>query len=410
MRKILRHMLLILALAVGVIVIAFAPFILLTPRAPPPPEGLETVAELEVYFGVLTANETPPALDIVVSKRGSLVYSKAFGRSDGPAKRLAASGDVYHYWSITKLFTATAVMQLADDGKLALDDPVRRYLPGFTAVAPSGEAVDITIRQLLGHTSGMRDLRPLDLAGWIRHHGDPPVDQVELVRARMQSYGKLAAPPGTASAYSNAGYIVLGAIVEVAAGQPYEEVVRSRILRPLGMASTDFVYRGDLLPRAAAGSHPLFHYFTPLLLAIHGDWFSNWVKKTENFRMWLSPLHTDYTGPTGLIGSGEDLARFGQVFAGGGAAGNPILKPATVAYMLNEGYGGNTGPDGDRMGIGWHWWEQAPVPFKGHGGSGPGFGAQLAIFPDQEMVVVVLANDTLIDRVALTNLIAGVFR
>ncbi len=74
--------------------------------------------------------------------------------------------------------------------------------------------------------------------------------------------------------------------------------------------------------------------------------------------------------------------------------------------MLDEGYGDNNGPDKDRMGLGWHWWNDAPIPFKGHGGEGPGFSAQLAVFQDQKMVVVILTNDTLTDRLALTKLVA----
>ena len=115
--------------------------------------------------------------------------------------------------------------------------------------------------------------------------------------------------------------------------------------------------------------------------------------------------------PTGLIGTGRDLARFGEAFIEGGAVdGRRILKAETAAAMLGEGYGANNGPDKDRMGLGWHWWNDAPIPFKGHGGSGPGFGAQLAVFPAQKMVIVVLANDTLIDRIAITNLVAAAFK
>jgi CubicO group peptidase (beta-lactamase class C family) len=158
------------------------------------------------------------------------------------------------------------------------------------------------------------------------------------------------------------------------------------------------------------GTHPLFHVFTPLLLLIHRDWFSHWVIKTDRQRMWLVPLYTDYTGPTGLLGTGNDLARFGEAFLNQGELdGHRILHTDKVKMMLDDGYGANTGPDKDRMGLGWHWWNDAPIPFKGHGGDGPGFGAQLALFPAQDMVVVVLANDTLIDRIGLTNLIAATF-
>jgi D-alanyl-D-alanine carboxypeptidase len=411
MRNAMAITLVTFSIIVGAIVIAIVPFVILTPRPPKPPGMLDTVTKLDAYLGALTANATPPALDIVVMKNGSIVYSRAFGVADGPKRKAAKPDDVYHYWSVTKLFTATAVMQLVEDHKLSLNDPITKYLPEFRTTLTSGTAVDVTVRQLLDHTSGMQDLGLMDLIGWIHHLGDREINQVTLVGERMRRYQTLAAKPGTVGAYSNAGYTVLGAIVEVASGQRFEDFIRGRILQPCGMNSTDFTYRADLLASAAAGSHPLFHFYTPLLLAIHRDWFTAWVSKTTNNRMWLNPIYTDYTGPTGLIGTGEDLARFGQAFLDRGQGrSSPILKAQTFATMLDDGYGGNDGPDNDRMGLGWHWWNTAPVQFKGHGGDGPGFGAQLAIFPDREMIVVVLANDTLVDRVNLTNLIAGVFK
>jgi CubicO group peptidase (beta-lactamase class C family) len=404
-------MLILLGLLAGLVIVGLAPFLVLTPRAPRPPAQLTNIAELETYLKTLTENETPPALQITVLKKGALVYSKAFGIADGPARRPALTTGVYHFWSVTKLFTATAVMQLADDGKLSLADPVSMYVPSFATTSPTGEPVEITIRELLNHTAGMKNITPSDLVGWIHHLGDPPVSQVELVEKRMGSYRKLASVPASVSSYSNAGYLVLGAVIQKVSGQSYEGFVRERLLQPIGMDHTDFVYRNDMLPQAVAGSHPLFHFFTPLLLVIHRDWFSSWVYKTEKYRMWLSPLYTDYTGPTGLIGTAEDLARFGQVFLDRGRGVNgEVLRPETVTRMLDDDYGGHTGPDNDRMGLGWHWWDDAALPFKGHGGDGPGFSAQLAIFPDRQMVIVVLANDTLTDRVGLTKLVADVFK
>jgi D-alanyl-D-alanine carboxypeptidase len=404
-------MLITFAAIFGVLVIAVLPFVLFTPRAPKVPLRIGSVEKLEAYLGELTDRETPPALDVVVIKNGAVAYSRAFGVADGPSQRPAMPDGVYHYWSVTKLFTATAIMQLVEDGKLKLDDPVAKYVPAFATISRRGAPVDITVRQLLDHTSGMKNLAPTELVGWIHHLDDPPVNQTALVVQKMASYRMLDKEPGTTGAYSNAGYIVLGAVIESIAGQPYEDFVRQRILQPMGMTSTDFVYREDLRARAVTGSHPLFHVFTPLLLLIHHDWFSHWVSKIDKRRMWLAPLYTDYTGPTGLVGTGGDLARFGQAFlAGGELDGHRILKAETVETMLVDGYGGNTGPDKDRMGLGWHWWNDAPIPFKGHGGDGPGFGAQLAIFPAENMVVVILANDTLIDRIGLTKLIAATFR
>ena len=404
-------MLIALAIAVTMVIVAIAPFIALTPRAPNAPTGDVSVEGLERYLTDLTANETPPALEVVVMKDGAVKYSKAFGLADGPTGRRATVDGVYHFWSVTKLFTATAIMQLAEDGKIALDDPVAKYVPEFQTTLGSGAKTDITVRQLLDHSSGMKNLGPVDLVGWIHRASDLPVDQTLLVNSRMRSYRSLKNEPGRVSAYSNAGYIVLGAIIEAASRGKFEDFVRQRILRPLQMGSTDFVYRDDLQSRAVTGSHPLFHYFTPLLLFIHHDWFTHWVASLRRSRMWLVMLNTDYTGPTGLIGTGRDLARFGQAFLNGGELdGQRILKSESVDMMLNAGFGGNSGPDGDRMGLGWHWWNNAAIPFKGHGGDGPGFSAQLAIIADLKMVVVVLGNDTLCDRVGLTNLIAAVFK
>jgi CubicO group peptidase (beta-lactamase class C family) len=400
-----------LAAVLGLIVVAVLPFVLFTPRAPKVPTDIDSIGSLESYLTTLTAHETPPALDVVVIKNGAITYSKTFGVADGPSRRPATADGIYHYWSVTKLFTATAIMQLVEDGKVTLDDPITKYVRTFSATSRSGAPSAITVRQLLDHTSGMKNLTPIHLVGWIHHLDDPPVNQTALVTQRMASYQTLATEPGQAASYSNAGYIVLGAVIESAAGQPYEDFVRERILKPLGMSNTDFIYREDLRARAIMGTHPLFHIFTPLLFLIHRDWFSHWISKIHNYRMWLSPLYTDYTGPTGLVGTGLDLARFGQAFlAGGELEGHRILTTETVRTMLNEGYGANTGPDKDRMGLGWHWWNDAPIPFKGHGGDGPGFGAQLAIFPTQNMVVVVLANDTLMDRIGLTKLVANTFQ
>ena len=403
------RMLIALATLVLVLIVAAAPFFLLTPRPPDPPAKIASVAALDAYLEALVANQTPPALDVTVMKDGAVVYARAFGLADGPAGAKATPDTVYHYWSATKVFTATAIMQLVDDGKVALDAPLTTYLPDFVTEF-DGKPVPVTIRQLLTHTAGLGDLKPTDLLGWLHHLDDPPVDQRALIAERMAGYRTLAAAPGGSASYSNAGYILLGGVVEAASGESYEAFVRERILKPLAMTSTDFVYRDDMLGRAAAGTHPLFHFFTPLLLATHFDWFSAWVARTQTWRMWFAPLYTDYTPSTGLIGTGRDLARFGAAMLNEGALdGQRILKVDTAKTFLDDGYGTDRRADGARIGFGWQWWDAAALPFKGHAGGGPGFGAQLALFQKQGMVVVILANDTLIDRFGLTQLVAGTF-
>ena len=182
MLKVLKIMFIILVVIVGILLTAALPFFILTPRVPMAPSNIETVAKLETYFKALTFNETPPALDIVVMKGDTVVYSMAFGSPDGVSGKPAVPTCVYHYWSVTKLFTATAILQLAEGGKLSLDDFVTKYLPDFKTVGPLGAPVEITIRQLLDHTSGMKKLGPADLVGWIHHLDDPSVSQTTPFR------------------------------------------------------------------------------------------------------------------------------------------------------------------------------------------------------------------------------------
>lgn len=411
MRKAARRVIVSLLVVAGIVVIAAAPFLLLTPRPPAPPPDIDSFTKLDTYLASLVQHETPPALDVTVMKNGEIVYARSLGVTDGSTLRPATRDTVYHYWSVTKLFTATAIMQLVEQGVVRLDDPVTRFLPGFQPVGPDGAPRRVTIEQLLTHTSGIRDLRPADLLGWIHGLNDPSIADSTLTRERLAPYAKLASEPGAVSAYSNAGYILLAAVAEAAAGRPFDAQVRERILDPLGMKSSDFVYRGDLLPRAAAGSHPLFHIFTPLLVMLHHDWFSRWVAATKNGRMWLVPVYTDYSGPTALIGTGSDLARFAQAFLNGGELdGRRILTAESVRQMLEERGASGASFAGRKLGIGWHSWPDLPMPFKGHTGGGPGFGAQLAIFPDRNMAIVILANDTLTDMVGLTEVVAGAFR
>ena len=403
-----------LAELLGFVLLLLAPFVLLTPRAPRPPRGRVDLAALEAFLARLTAHETPPALTVMVVNSHQTLYARAFGVVDGLTGRGAAVGDLYHYWSVTKLVTATAVLQLVEAGRIGLDDPVVKHLPAFTTRLKSGEAADVTVRQLLTHTSGMRNLAPQHLIGWIHRPWDPPVGQSALVAERMGQYRRLTARPGQRSVYSNAGYLVLGAVVEAATGVSYEDYVRTRILAPLRMSSTDFIYPSEDDPRIVSGSHPVFHLYTPLLLAIHRDWLTGWVRRVRGIRrlrMWFAPLHTDYTAPTALIGPAADLARFAQLFLQRGELdGVRVLGAESVRQLLDEGYGAPAGAAGERLGLGWHWWTGSAVPFKGHGGEGPGFASQLARLPEHDLAIIVLANDTLINRVGLTQLIASVFR
>ena len=137
MRKAVRGVLIAAILIVVILVAGVAPFLLLTPRAPRPPAGIDNVEKLEAYLGALTAKRTPPALQVTVLKDGAVAYSKAFGIADGPTNRPAGAKQVYHFWSVTKLFTATAIMQLVEDRQ----GPARRPADQISARVQDGGEV-----------------------------------------------------------------------------------------------------------------------------------------------------------------------------------------------------------------------------------------------------------------------------
>lgn len=171
---------------------------------------------------ILKASEVPSA-SIAVVTDGRLDYARAWGdqRLDGSVATTAAR---YPIASISKQFTAAALLLLAEEGKLSLDDKVARYLPALT------DAADITVRELLGHTSGYRDYWPQDFQFEAMTH--PTTPQAILERWARAPLDYL---PGTKWQYSNTGYVAAGLIAEKVAGEPLQSFLQRRLFAPLGM-------------------------------------------------------------------------------------------------------------------------------------------------------------------------------
>ncbi len=171
-------------------------------------------------------------------KDGKIIARHSYGKADGETGRLIDEHTIFHWASITKTLTATAVMQLRDRGRLSLDDPIIRYLPEVRAVHnPYGSMEDITLRHLITHSSGFRsptfpwsdgeDWQPFEPKAW---------SQV----AAMMPYTRLHFPPGSAYSYSNPGISMLGRVVEIVSGDTIEEYLTKNILMPLGMSKSYF--------------------------------------------------------------------------------------------------------------------------------------------------------------------------
>jgi CubicO group peptidase (beta-lactamase class C family) len=189
--------------------------------------------EIEKLFlaYVQRANMPGAAMGIIID--GELVWMKATGVRETTDKAPVTPDTVFRIASMTKSFTAMAILKLRDDGKLSLDDPVAKYIPALADLPyPTKDSPAITIRHLLTHSEGFPEDNP-----W----GDRQLAQTdETVRAWMRAGIPFSTAPGTAFEYSNYGFGILGQIVTRASGKNYEIYVRDNILRPLGMNSSTF--------------------------------------------------------------------------------------------------------------------------------------------------------------------------
>ncbi len=345
--------------------------LVLTARATPslPPSGRETpsleqrLAPIaDIVSREIRAGKTPGAV-VLIGHEGKIVYRRAFGfRSLEPAKDPMTEDTVFDLASLTKpVATATAVMQLAEQGLVNIDDPVSRYWPAFKA---NGKK-DITVRQLLTHYSGLRpDLskRP----AWTGY------------RAAMRKIisERPVFPPGRVYIYSDINFEALGELVRLVSGLPLDDYSEQNIFKPLGMKDTGFHPLPDLKDRIAPTR---FAYHTVLCGRPHDP---------TSYRM------GGVSGHAGLFSTADDLARFAQAFLGGGALdGTSILKPETVREMASP----QSPPGKTPRGLGWDLEppflsdsdEITETPAYGHLGY---TGTALWIDPLTKTYIIVLTN------------------
>jgi len=345
-------------------------FIAGCPGAPPRPEsvGRGDYAKVAEYASMLIRHEMKKGdvtgLSIALVDDQRVVWAAGFGYAD-KAGNIAASPDtIYRAGSISKLFTATAAMQLAERGRLDIDRPLGVYLPGFSIRTRFADAAPITPRSIMTHHSGL----PSDyLKGmWTR-------DPEPFTRVAGHLKDEYAAnPPGAVFSYSNLGMTLLGDAIGKVAGRDFASHVGDELLLPLGMTRSSFSPSADRTPLAAKGYRK--------------------GKEAEE-----PPLRDVPAG--GLNTSVLDLSRFVRmVFAGGKAGDRQLITPDTLAEMLRPQ---NTDVPLDldfRVGLGWMLGGLGDIdirdvgPVAHHAGATLLFHGQMIVLPERSLGVVVLAN------------------
>lgn len=227
---------LVLMLAVGVAVSAASRNSIPEPQFADPARAQKLAAafpDIERIFTAWVERLHAPGAVVGVIIDGQLAFAKTAGVSNVAARTPVTAATVFRIASMTKSFTATAILKLRDEGKLSLDDPVARYVPELSGLAyPTADSPVLTIRHLLTHSEGFPEDNP-----W----GDRQLARSEdTMSAWMRNGIPFSTVPGTAYEYSNYGFAILGQIVERVSKQPYDQYVTTNVLVPLGMRDTTF--------------------------------------------------------------------------------------------------------------------------------------------------------------------------
>ena len=296
-----------------------------------------------------------PGAAVIVTENGKTVYAAGRGLADIERKTPIGPSTIFRMGSITKQFTAAAVLRLAEQGKLSLDDPLSKFLPAYPAPGTTA-----TVRQLLNHTSGVMPYT--NIPGWMVEAKTGKAYSTEQLIAEFKD---LPAPskPGEKWSYNNSGYVLLGAVLEKVTGKPWDQAVADLVTTPLKLASIRSGIGADGTPGMATG-------YTA------GDKAPKIAQKIH-----MSVPH----GAGALVGTVGDLAAWGNALHSG-----KLLAPASYAAMTTatKTADGTTTPYGFGMQLA----DLRGRAAIGHGGGIFGFSTDSIYLPKEKIFVAVFAN------------------
>jgi CubicO group peptidase (beta-lactamase class C family) len=322
--------------------------------------------KVDSIFAALKARQAPGAA-VVVVRDGKVVLERTYGVRDLSEKQPIDSNTDFRLASVSKQFTAMAIMLLVHDGKLHYDDRLSDVLPGFPAYGKH-----ISIRNLLNHTSGLLDYEDL----MAKQYGNTPDDQIPQIHdagvlALLEKATTTKFPPGSRWDYSNSGYCVLAMVVERVSGQPFAEFVHERIFAPLKMDHTLAYEKGKTeVPNRAYGN------------TLAGDVWKQTDQSSTSATL----------GDGGIYSSLDDLVRWDAALRNHTLLSETEMRPAITPVKVPDTSGRT--PEGIPAQYGFGWFLE---PYKGHRrmwhyGETVGFRTSIQRFPDEGLTVIVLCN------------------
>lgn len=323
-----------------------------TASAAPVPADL--AAKVDDIARVELVKPVAVGLSIAVAREGEVLVSRGYGLADLEFEAPMNEQTILRIGSVTKQFTAAAIMKLVEQGALSLDDPLTKMLPDYPAPAQP-----VTLRQLLTHTSGI----------WSMTDSDEFMNRdatLELTPAEMLALFKekpLEFEPGTKWNYSNSGYYLLGEIIARASGRPYARYIQDELFTPLGLERTRYESNSAIIPNRAQG------------------YSFDGTSRTND-----KPIGADVAGAAGgILSTAEDLVRWGTALAEG-----RVVTPESYAQMITPAVLADGSKTDYGFGLVIDEWEGRPR--ISHGGGIFGFTSQLTWFPRERLAVAVIVN------------------
>lgn len=311
-----------------------------------------------------------PGVAVLVIKDGQIVHHKGYGLARLDINEPIGPDTAFDLASMSKQFTAMAVMILAERGKLSYDDPLSKFFPDFPAYAEK-----VTVRSLLTHTSGLVDVIS---EKWFRQGYEPTSREVAKLFTREP---KLKAEPGERFEYNNAGYLLLALIVEKASGQSFPMFMRQNVFKPLGMNHS--LIWDETKPKTVH-------------LAISYGAANNSFKSVD----YVSDKFL--YGPKGVITTTEDLLKWNAALDSEKLVKTATLRLAFMPMKLNDG---SESP----YGFGWGISKDYGLLIIEHPGGYLGYRTDIRRYPNQRTTIIVLANNAQVDAQALAKSIGHIY-
>lgn len=312
-------------------------------------QTLET--QIDSVLAIVFKDKNEPGGVFLAAKNGNSIYRKAFGKSNIELDVNMIPENVFQIGSMTKQFTAMAIMLLEEQGKLNVNDAITKYIPDY----PNGN--NITIHHLLTHTSGIKDFTKMKSIMRIAKEDLSPKELVDFFKDEPVDF-----IPGENFDYNNSGYVVLGYIIELVSGETYEDFIEKNIFEALGMNNSRYASDSEIIKNRAYGYH-------------NRGMFTN--------KMQVS-LSIPYASGS-LMSTVDDMLKWQNAINDNLLINEKTLEKVFTNYTLNNGESIN-------YGYGWHLKDINGIPTREHGGSIFGFKSMGVYVPSLDIYVIGFSN------------------